>query len=73
VIEREDRIITARNELEVRAAAVNVNPATYPNDSVLEQKVLYEEQVMTAKAGTATTTQPSAKAVQEVSGWGKNV
>jgi hypothetical protein len=62
-----------RNELEVRASAVNVNPATYPNDSVLEQKVLYEEQQMTAKAGTATTTAPPATSVAQTSGWGKNV
>lgn len=40
----------ARNELVIRAHAVNVDPANYPNDSKLEQKVLYME-----KNGTAFT------------------
>lgn len=57
-----------RKELELRAAAVNVNAALYPNDSKLEQKVLYEEKTMTAKAGTATTLAPSATSVAGVSG-----
>jgi len=58
--------------LELVAAAVNVNPASYPNDSKLEQKVIYELKVMTAKAGTGTTLLPSATSVAAVSG-GANV
>jgi hypothetical protein len=62
----------SRAELELRAAAVDVAVASYPNDSKLEQAVLHAEQAMTAKAGTATTLAPSAKSVAQVSG-GKNV
>jgi len=64
--------MASRAELELRAAAVNVTASSYPNDSKLEQKVLYEEQVMTAKSGTGTTQAPSAKSVAQVSG-GKNI
>lgn len=62
----------SRAELELRAAAVNVTAANYPNDSKLEQKVIYEEKVMTAKAGTGTTQQPAATSVAATSG-GANV
>lgn len=62
----------SREFLELVAAAVNVNAATYPNDSKLEEKVLYELKVMTAKAGTGTTIQPSATSVAKVAG-GRNV
>lgn len=64
--------MASRAELELRAAAVNVTASSYPNDSKLEQKVLYEERAMTAKAGTATTQAPSATSVAQVSG-DKNV
>lgn len=40
----------SRNELVIRASAVGIDPANYPNDSKLEQKVLYME-----KNGTAYT------------------
>lgn len=40
----------SRNELVIRAHAVNIDPANYPNDSKLEAKVLYME-----KNGTAFT------------------
>lgn len=63
----------SRAELELRAAAVNVTAANYPNDSKLEQKVLYEEQVMTAKAGTGTTQLPAPRSVSQSVGGGKNV
>lgn len=40
----------ARNELEVRAANVNVNAASYPNDSKLEQAVIYAENQVVASS-----------------------
>lgn len=46
----------ARNELAVRAAAVGFDHTTIPNDSKLEQKVLYLEKRQTAITGTAPTT-----------------
>lgn len=46
----------ARNELAVRASAVGLDPTTIPNDSKLEQKVLYLEKRQTAVTGTAPTT-----------------
>ena len=62
----------SREFLELVAAAVNVDVATYPNDSKLEQKVTYELKVMTAKAGTGTTKLPDAVKASRVSG-GANV
>lgn len=59
--------MASRAELELRAAAVNVNASTITNDSVLEHTVLKAERAMTAKAGTATTLAPSAAAVAAVS------
>lgn len=46
----------ARNELVIRAAAVGFDATTIPNDSKLEQKVLYLEKRQTTIAGTAPTT-----------------
>lgn len=46
----------ARNELVTRAAAVGLDPTTIPNDSKLEQKVLYLEKRTSAITGTAPTT-----------------
>lgn len=59
--------MASRAELELRAAAVNIAVASYPNDSVLEQEVLKAERAMTAKAGTATTLAPSATSVHAIS------
>ena len=53
----------SRSLLELRAAPVNIDPATYPNDSQLEQVVIAAEKAMTAQAGTATTKAPSAAAI----------
>ena len=61
----------SRAELELRAAAVNVAVASYPNDSKLEQKVLSAEKALTASAA-ATTLLPAAKSVAGVAG-DKNV
>ena len=58
----------SRAQLDLIASAVNVNAASYPNDSKLEQKILYELRVMTAKAGTGTTTAPAPASVNRVSG-----
>lgn len=49
----------ARNELVIRANAVGIDPANYPNDSKLEQKVLYMEKngtTYTETLGTQTLT-----------------
>lgn len=51
----------SRAELELRAAAVNVTPSSYPNDSVFEAVVLAAEKALTAST-TATTQAPSATA-----------
>lgn len=58
--------------LELVAAALNITASSYPNDSKLEQKVIYELKAMTAKAGTGTTQAPSATSVAAVAG-GANV
>lgn len=41
-----------RSELELRAAAVGIDPSTIHNDSVLEQRVSYNEQNAQAATGT---------------------
>lgn len=46
----------SRHELNLRAIAVGVDPATIPNDSKLEQKVLFIEKNVYAATGTAPTT-----------------
>jgi hypothetical protein len=46
----------ARNELAMRATVVGLDPTTIPNDSKLEQKVLYLEKRQIAITGTAPTT-----------------
>lgn len=46
----------ARNELAIRAAAVGLDHTTIPNDSKLEQKVLFLEKRQSAITGTAPTT-----------------
>lgn len=46
----------SRNELVIRAAAVGLDASTIPNDSKLEQKVLYLEKRQSAITGTAPTT-----------------
>lgn len=61
----------SRAELVVRAAAVNVDQTAYPNDSKLEQKVLYAEKNLTASAA-ATTLLPPAASVAKLAG-DKNV
>lgn len=48
--------MASRNELAVRAAAVGFDHTTIPNDSKLEQKVLYLEKRATTVSGTAPTT-----------------
>lgn len=46
----------SRNELNMRAAAVGLDPSTIANDSKLEQKVLYLEKNSSTVTGTAPTT-----------------
>lgn len=45
----------SRQELVIRANAVGLNPANYPNDSKLEQKVLFLEKNATTFSGTLAT------------------
>ncbi len=61
----------SREELNLRANAVNVAHATYANDSKLEQAVIYAEKNITSTA-TATTVAPSEASKAAISG-GKNV
>lgn len=46
----------SRNELNMRAAAVGLDPSTIPNDSKLEQRLLWIEKNTYAVSGTAPTT-----------------
>jgi hypothetical protein len=61
----------SRAELNLRAGAVNVTQTSYPNDSKLEQAVIYAEKAVTT-TGAATTIVPTATSVAQVSG-GKNI
>lgn len=63
--------MASRAELELRAAAVNVNPASYANDSNFEQAIIYAEKAVTTTS-SATQTTPSAASVAKISG-GQNV
>lgn len=47
--------MASRNELNMRAAAVGLDPSTIANDSKLEQKVLYLEKHSSTVTGTAPT------------------
>jgi hypothetical protein len=47
---------SSRNELALRARVVGLDPTTIPNDSKLEQKVLWLEKKATAVTGTAAST-----------------
>jgi hypothetical protein len=52
-----------RNELVIRASAVGLDPTTIPNDSKLEQKILYLEKRTITISGTAPTTTLTASGV----------
>lgn len=45
----------SRAELNIRARNVGIDPATYPNDSKLEQRVIYEEKNNATFAGVLAT------------------
>lgn len=47
--------MSSRAELNVRARNIGIDPATYPNDSKLEQRVIYEEKNNQTAAGTLAT------------------
>lgn len=56
--------MASRNSLELRAGACNVVVANYPNDSKLEQAVVYAEQhVITTSTATTIAPTTNAKAV----------
>lgn len=54
----------SRAQLELRAAAVNLTPASYPNDSVFEKAIVTAEKALTA-SGAATTQAPSARTIAQ--------
>jgi hypothetical protein len=47
--------MASRNELNSRARGLGLDPSTYPNDSKLEQKILYLEKNATTFTGTLAT------------------
>ncbi len=59
--------MSSRKSLELRAAAVNIDATLVPNDSVLEQKVIYAELQVVAST-TATQKLPTANALTETGG-----
>lgn len=63
--------MASRSELILRACAVNVDHATYPNDSKLEQAVIYAEKAVSTSS-TASQAAPPATAIARISG-GQNV
>lgn len=58
----------SRNELVIRANAVGVTVANYPNDSKLEAKILYLEKNGTAQTGTISTSTLTSNATAATSG-----
>lgn len=58
----------SRNELNARARAVGLDPATYANDSKLEQKVLWLEKNATTFSGTLATGTLTSDATQQADG-----
>lgn len=46
--------MASRSELELRARVLNIVAANYPNDSTLEQAILYKSKTTAAAAGSAT-------------------
>ena len=57
----------SRAELNLRAGAVNVDQTAYPNDSKLEQAVIFAEKAVTT-ASDAVTIVPLAGDVAKISG-----
>lgn len=45
----------SRAELNIRARNVGINPASYPNDSKLEQRLIYEEKQSATETGAVAT------------------
>jgi len=58
----------SRNELVTRANAVGIVVANYPNDSKLEQKVLFAEKNATAQTGVISTTTLTSNATAATDG-----
>ncbi len=57
----------SRSELELMAGSVNINPASYPNDSNLQQAIVRAQKLVVTGA-TSTTIAPTAQAVASTSG-----
>lgn len=62
----------SRAELELIAAALNINTATYTNDSKLEQRVIYGLKTAAGAAGNGTSIAAPAGSAVKVSG-GANI
>lgn len=62
----------SRPMLELIAAAINLNTSTYPNDSKLEERVLYGLKTAAGAAGNGTSIAAPASSVAKVAG-GKNI
>lgn len=58
----------SRIELEQRARVVGINPASYPNDSRLEQRLLYAERNAATVAGTLQSTTLTSNATAPSNG-----
>jgi hypothetical protein len=58
----------SRAELEVRANACNIAIASYPNDSKLEQAVIYAEDNLTSSSSATTVATTSAQAAKTSGG-----
>ncbi len=52
--------ISSRNELEALAAALNITAANYPNDSKLEQQIIYRIKTMAASGAATTLAAPAS-------------
>jgi hypothetical protein len=63
--------MASRETLELEAAAVGINPDSYPNDSKLEQAILYAASNLAP--GAVTVAAPSARAVKNAASGKKNV
>jgi hypothetical protein len=63
--------MASREQLELQAASVGVNPDSYPNDSKLEQAVL--NAAANLVPGAVTVAAPTARAIKNAASGKKNV
>ncbi len=58
----------SRSELVARANALNITVANYPNDSKLEQAVIYAQNNLTTASNASTVATAAATAAQNAGG-----